>query len=71
LIAQTPEQYVRIGEALANDQVRRDHLRHTLRKRMESSPLMDAKRFARDMESAYLSMWEKWCAQRPAGAGHE
>jgi len=28
---------------------------------MESSALMDAERFTRDLEAAYLTMWRAWC----------
>jgi len=31
---------------------------------MQSSPLMDASRFARHVEAAYRSMWQRWCAGR-------
>jgi len=62
LIAQTPEQYVQIAAGLANDLGRLEHLRSTLRQKVQSSPLIDGRRFARDVESAYRRMWENWCA---------
>jgi predicted O-linked N-acetylglucosamine transferase (SPINDLY family) len=65
LVASTPEEYVRLAAELATDASRLSHLRNTLRQRMEGSPLMDAPRFARDVDSAYRSMWQKWCAQPP------
>jgi predicted O-linked N-acetylglucosamine transferase (SPINDLY family) len=33
---------------------------------MQSSPLMDAARFARNIEAAYRRMWERWCGERPS-----
>jgi protein O-GlcNAc transferase len=62
LIAQTPEQYVQIAADLAKDLPRLAELRSTLRTRMQSSPLMDGPRFARNMEAAYREIWRKWCA---------
>jgi len=61
LIAQTPEQYVRIAAELAVDLPRLAELRRTLRGRMGSSPLMDAPRFAGNIEAAYRQMWRIWC----------
>jgi hypothetical protein len=34
---------------------------------MEKSPLMDAKRFAREVEAAYRHAWQRWCAKTVAG----
>ena len=45
-----------------NDLPRLADLRSTLRERMKSSPLMDAPRFARNIEAAYRTMWRCWCA---------
>jgi len=61
LIAQTPEQYVQIAADLAGDLPRLAELRRTLRARMEASPLMDAPRFARNIEAAYRQMWRNYC----------
>ena len=36
-------------------------LRATLRQRMLASPIMDAPRFARNVETAYRTMWQAWC----------
>jgi len=62
LVAKTPEEYVRLAVALANDLPRLQALRATLRPRMQASPLMDAPRFARNVEAAYRQMWRKCCA---------
>ena len=66
LVANTPEEYVRLAAELAGDLVRLGHLRRTLRQRMEQSPLMDAPRFTRDIEAAYRAMWREWCAKETA-----
>jgi predicted O-linked N-acetylglucosamine transferase (SPINDLY family) len=63
LIAQTPQQYVEIAMGLAADLPRLTELRRTLRPRMQASPLMDAPRFARNIEAAYRQMWRNWCAK--------
>jgi len=58
LIARTQDQYVDIATHLAGDLPRLAELRRTLRPRMEASPLMDAPRFARNVESVYREMWK-------------
>ena len=62
LIARTPDEYVQIAAGLASDLARLSQLRGSLRQRMQSSPLMDAPRFARSIEAAYRTMWQRWCA---------
>jgi len=54
------EDYVLLAVDLATDLPRLANLRATLRPRMQSSPLMDAPRFARNVEAAYRKMWERW-----------
>src|SRR5439155_21893762 len=61
LIAETPDQYITIAAILARNLERLSHLRQTLRPKMQSSPLMDAPRFARGIEQAYRTMWQRWC----------
>jgi predicted O-linked N-acetylglucosamine transferase (SPINDLY family) len=61
LVADTPEEYVRLAVRLANDLPRLKELHSTLRPRMQASPLMDAPRFARNVEAAYRQMWRNWC----------
>jgi predicted O-linked N-acetylglucosamine transferase (SPINDLY family) len=36
---------------------------------MEQSPLMDAPRFARNVEAAYRQMWLNYAASRAASSG--
>ncbi|MGD1277904.1 MAG: tetratricopeptide repeat protein, partial [Tepidisphaeraceae bacterium] len=64
LVANTQEQFVRIAATLANDLPRLAELRASMRQRMQQSPLTDAKRFARNVESAYRQMWRTWCQTR-------
>jgi len=65
LVAYSKDDYVAIATRLAQDSPRRAELRSTLRERMQVSPLMDATRFARGIESAYRTMWRCWCAEEP------
>ncbi|HEY3835300.1 MAG TPA: tetratricopeptide repeat protein [Bryobacteraceae bacterium] len=62
LVTVSPEEFVQVAAGLAADLPRLSELRATLRTRMTSSPLMDASRFARNMEAAYRRMWRQWCA---------
>lgn len=62
LAAQTPADYVRKAVALANDPKSLSAFRRVQRERMRASPLMDAPRFTRTLETAYRQMWDKWCA---------
>jgi predicted O-linked N-acetylglucosamine transferase (SPINDLY family) len=63
LVAETPEQFVQVAVQLAGDLPRLRELRAGLRDRLERSPLMDAPRFARNVETAYRRMWRRWCAE--------
>jgi predicted O-linked N-acetylglucosamine transferase (SPINDLY family) len=56
LAAKSIDEYVSTAVNLALDQAKRNELRRTLRRRMLASPLMDAPRFARDIEAAFLQM---------------
>jgi protein O-GlcNAc transferase len=53
--------FIDIATGLATDLPRLSQLRQTLRPRMEQSPLMDAKRYARAMESTYRQIWQSAC----------
>jgi predicted O-linked N-acetylglucosamine transferase (SPINDLY family) len=63
LVAHDAEQYLRIAVELAQDLPRLSALRAALRDRMRSSSLMDAPRFAGNIDAAYREMWRRWCAQ--------
>jgi len=60
-IGQSEEEYIHIAAERAADLPRLSDLRATLRARMQASPLMDAPRFARNIEAAYRTMWRRWC----------
>ncbi len=68
LVAGGEDEYVRLAAELAKDRPRLTELRGTLRARMRASPLMDAPRFARNIETAYRTMWQQWCGKNPSGA---
>ena len=61
LIAADADSYVRIAAGLP---ARIGELRHTLREKLERSPLRDFAGFTRALESAYREMWRAW-ATRP------
>jgi protein O-GlcNAc transferase len=61
LAAETDERFVEIATALATDLPRLAALRRELRSRMERSPLMDGRHFAKNIENAYRGIWREWC----------
>jgi predicted O-linked N-acetylglucosamine transferase (SPINDLY family) len=69
LVAHSPAEYRQRAVTLAGDLPRLTELRQTMRSRMESSALMDAPRFARNIEAAYREMWRRWCNPSTNSAG--
>jgi protein O-GlcNAc transferase len=63
LVAETPEQLLERAGALAADLPGLERLRYELRARLEASPLMDSKRFARSLETAYREAFERWATR--------
>jgi predicted O-linked N-acetylglucosamine transferase (SPINDLY family) len=63
-VAQSKEQYVDLAADLIRDAERLDSLRSELRDRLESSPVMRAEPFARDLEAAFADMWRTWCESK-------
>ena len=57
--AENDGRFVAIAAELAGDFNGRSELRRTLRDRMRRSPLMDGRRFARNVEAAYRWMWQR------------
>lgn len=62
LIANSPAEYIRVAVDLANDLPRLSGLRQRIRRQMRNSPLMNAARFAADVERAYRQTWRDWCS---------
>jgi predicted O-linked N-acetylglucosamine transferase (SPINDLY family) len=62
LAAESDAAFVRTAVSLGNDPVRLAALRSGLRERMQRSALMDASRFARNIEQAYRDTWRDYCA---------
>lgn len=63
-IALDEQAYVALAVELAGDPGRLARLRMSMRQRMKDSSLCDGASFAREVESAYRSMWRKWCVTR-------
>ena len=61
-VAITPSAYVTTAAECAGNLARLVELRTGLRERVAASSLMDARRFCENLESAYRSMWRKYCA---------
>jgi predicted O-linked N-acetylglucosamine transferase (SPINDLY family) len=61
LAAASDAGFVDTAVALARDLPRLVKLRAALRARLAGSALMDAPRFARQMETAYRSLWRRYC----------
>jgi predicted O-linked N-acetylglucosamine transferase (SPINDLY family) len=64
LVAHSPDEFVRTAVDLCADLPRLARTRAGLRARMERSPLMDAPRFARNIEAAFRGAWQRWCDAR-------
>lgn len=61
LVARSPAEYESIVLGLARDPERLRRLRSGLRPRMAASPLVDGRRYTRNLEAAYRTMWRRWC----------
>lgn len=65
LVAFDGDDYVARAATLAQDRPRLEALRAGLRQRMLNSPLTDAARFTRQVETAYKIMWQRKLAGLP------
>lgn len=61
-IARDADEFVHTAARFAHDLGALAEYRANLRTKMQSSPLMDAPRFARHLEAAYRETWRQWCA---------
>ena len=64
LVARDEEQYVELAAALIGDAASLAMSRSEVRGRLETSPVMDAPGFARDLEAAFRAAWHAWCRNR-------
>jgi len=62
LVSDSKDGFVRAATALCADSIKLAALRQSLRQRMQSSPLMDAPRFATNLEGQYREAWRRFCA---------
>jgi predicted O-linked N-acetylglucosamine transferase (SPINDLY family) len=61
LVTRSEEQYVEIAAGLIRDARGLAAVRRELRRRLESSPIMDAPQFASDLEAVFRTAWRAWC----------
>ncbi|MGH8402818.1 MAG: hypothetical protein ACRESO_05380 [Gammaproteobacteria bacterium] len=61
LATETFDGFVEAATALAGDVEKLSELRASMRQRLLASPLMDHRAFARDLETAYRTMWRTRC----------
>ena len=59
-IAWSDEEYIEWGVKLGKDEKLRQEIVWKLRKSRQTSPLWNGKKFAREMENAYLQMWQRY-----------
>jgi len=58
------EAYVAIAKSLAEDRPRLAAMRAGLREKLNGSPVIDARRYTRNIERFYRSCWRMWCADQ-------
>jgi predicted O-linked N-acetylglucosamine transferase (SPINDLY family) len=61
--ATTEEQFIAIAERFASDLPGLAAIRAGLREHLRGSPLLDQKRYTRNVEQAYRTMWHRYLAQ--------
>jgi predicted O-linked N-acetylglucosamine transferase (SPINDLY family) len=63
-VSRSDEEFVEVSARWARDLAGLAELRGSLRRRMESSPLMDGEGFTRDVESVYRRLWRQWAGAK-------
>jgi predicted O-linked N-acetylglucosamine transferase (SPINDLY family) len=64
LVARNAEEYLELAAGLIRNVDGLAALRRELRRRIESSPVMNAHQFARDVEAVFRTVWRAWCERR-------
>jgi predicted O-linked N-acetylglucosamine transferase (SPINDLY family) len=67
-VARNPADFVTKGKRLASDFKRLARVREELRDRFAGSPMGNPKAVAVGFERAFRTMWQRWCAGKPAKA---
>ena len=65
LITESLENYEALALELAQNPAMLDHLKARLKRGRRSQPLFDTSRFTRNLENAYLHMWERYQKGEP------
>jgi hypothetical protein len=68
LVVDSVAEYERLAVRLATNSTLLGKFRKRLTSNRLSSPLFDGPRFARHIESAYVTMWQRWCDGLPPEA---
>lgn len=63
-VAGSDDAFVELAFEKSRNLEKLGRLRAELRSRLQASPLMDAPRFARNVESSFRVMWQEWCQNR-------
>jgi len=64
LVANSIEQYRSIALQLANDPVKMNQLKHKLAEALNSKPLFDTPQITKDIEAAFLAIYERYLRQQ-------
>ena len=65
MVAESPEGYEALALELAQSPAMLEHLKARLKSGRRSQPLFDTARFTRNLESAYLTMWDRYQKGEP------